>query len=258
MENFKDTPWILNHTNWGTVQNRKYEIAILPWGATEPHNLHLPYGTDTLESYKLACGAAELAWEYNVHCMVLPPIPLGVQNPGQIELPFCLHTRPSTQKVILEDILVSLQIQKVTKVIIVNSHGGNDFKPIIRELQSQFSNLFIGIIDWFRMKECLSIFDIPGDHAGEMETSLMQHLFPGEIKIQEAGKGKSNGFKLECMQSGLLWTPRNWSKVSVDTGIGNPQNATPEKGKQCYDLIVHKISEALKELSIINPGDIYK
>ncbi|MBI9063407.1 MAG: creatininase family protein [Marinilabiliaceae bacterium] len=56
-------PFILNHTNWGTVQKEKYEIAVLPWGASEPHNLHLPYGTDTLQSTDIAIGAAVVAWE---------------------------------------------------------------------------------------------------------------------------------------------------------------------------------------------------
>ena len=35
--------------------------------------------------------------------MVLPTIPFGVQNPGQIELPFCLHVTPATQRIIFKD-----------------------------------------------------------------------------------------------------------------------------------------------------------
>ena len=33
----------LSVTPYGKVKDEKYELAILPWGATEPHNLHLPY-----------------------------------------------------------------------------------------------------------------------------------------------------------------------------------------------------------------------
>ena len=43
-------PWILAETNYGYVKEHPYEVAVLPMGATEPHNLHLPYGTDTLEA----------------------------------------------------------------------------------------------------------------------------------------------------------------------------------------------------------------
>ena len=28
---------------YGKVKGVKYDVVILPWGATEPHNLHLPY-----------------------------------------------------------------------------------------------------------------------------------------------------------------------------------------------------------------------
>ena len=37
-------PYILSETALHTVQSTEYEIAILPWGATEAHNFHLPYG----------------------------------------------------------------------------------------------------------------------------------------------------------------------------------------------------------------------
>ena len=43
-------PWNLSETNYGTGQaTGPFEVAVLPLGATEPHNLHLPYGTDTYQ-----------------------------------------------------------------------------------------------------------------------------------------------------------------------------------------------------------------
>ena len=36
-----------------------YDVAILPWGATEAHNYHLPYGTDTVQAEHIAIRAAE-------------------------------------------------------------------------------------------------------------------------------------------------------------------------------------------------------
>ena len=39
-------PYILAETNWKAVKETKFELAVLPWGATEAHNYHLPYGTD--------------------------------------------------------------------------------------------------------------------------------------------------------------------------------------------------------------------
>ena len=42
-------PWKLAETNYGTVKQEQYEVAVLPFGATEPHNLHLPYGIDAMQ-----------------------------------------------------------------------------------------------------------------------------------------------------------------------------------------------------------------
>lgn len=47
-------PYILAETNWKTIKETDYTIAILPWGATEAHNYHLPYATDVIESKYIA------------------------------------------------------------------------------------------------------------------------------------------------------------------------------------------------------------
>ena len=79
---------------YGEVKDGRYDIVALPWGATEPHNLHLPYMTDCILSHDVAVSAALIAKQkYGVNCMVMPPIGMGSQNPGQRELPFCIRTR---------------------------------------------------------------------------------------------------------------------------------------------------------------------
>lgn len=251
-------PYILQETNWKHVQSHNFEIAIIPWGATEPHNLHLPYGTDTLETSKIAEIAAQKAWDKDAKVMVLPGIPFGVQNPGQIELPFCLHVSPSTQRIIFADLVKDLANQGIKKIIILNGHGGNDFKSIIREVQVDYPDLFLGLIEWFKMAEAAAHFDNAGDHAGEMETSVIQHLFPNLVlPLDEAGDGKSSGFRLNGLNDKVAWTPRNWSKVSTDTGIGNPKGATPEKGEKCVETVSNIISNFLIELANCKVEELY-
>ena len=47
----------------------------------------------------IAVDSVELAnVKYAINGIVLPPIPLGSQNPGQTDLPFCLHARYETQR----------------------------------------------------------------------------------------------------------------------------------------------------------------
>ena len=61
---------------YGKVKGVKYDVVILPWGATEPHNLHLPYLTDCILPHDIAVDAAALALQNSgVRCMVMPPVP---------------------------------------------------------------------------------------------------------------------------------------------------------------------------------------
>ncbi len=68
---------------YGKVRGVPYDLAVLPWGATEPHNLHLPYMTDCILSHDIALDAAEQALQQGVRCMILPPVPYGSHNPAQ-------------------------------------------------------------------------------------------------------------------------------------------------------------------------------
>lgn len=58
-------PYILQNTNRKQVKSEKYQVAIITRGANEPHNYHLPFGTDTLQVTKIAEIAAQKAWDQN-------------------------------------------------------------------------------------------------------------------------------------------------------------------------------------------------
>lgn len=252
-------PYVLEQTNWKQIKHQKYEVAILPWGATEPHNYHLPYGTDSLETAKIADEAAGKAWAKGAKVMVLPVIPLGVQNMGQISMPFCLHTRPSTQLIILQDLLTALNRQGIKKLVLMNGHGGNDFKPLVRELQPQFPDVFISLVEWFKILEQEEYFEEAGDHANEMETSIIMHFFPELVlPIEEAGDGIAKDYKLNGIKNKTAWAPRQWDKVSADTGVGNPKKATAGKGKMFVEDVTSQIANYLVELADCDLADLYE
>ena len=252
-------PYILEETNWKQIKNQAYDVAILPWGATEPHNYHLPYGTDSLETARIAADAAGKAWKRGAKVMVLPTIPLGIQNMGQIELPFCLHTSLMTQKLILQDILKALHNQGIRKFVLMNGHGGNDFKQLVRDLQPHFPDMFISIVEWFKMLDQSNYFEERGDHANEMETSIIMYYFPELVlPLEEAGEGKSKAFKLKSLQEKTAWTPRRWDKVSEDTGVGNPLKSTAEKGKKFLDDTTDVIADYFAELALCDLDDLYE
>lgn len=233
---------------YGKTKDVKYDIVILPWGATEPHNYHLPYMTDCILAHDIAVESAEKAWNNGIHCMVLPPVFLGSQNPGQRELPFCIHGRYETQKAILMDIIYSLQIQGINKLLIVNGHGGNSFKNMIRDLNIEYPDFMIATSEWYKVLPAKDFFEEPGDHADELETSVMMYYHPELVNITDAGEGKSKSFSLSSLREGIAWIPRDWSKISVDTGVGNPRKATPEKGRRFAAAVSDKYAILLKEL----------
>jgi creatinine amidohydrolase len=88
-------PYILAEITWQTVRQTNYEVVILPWGATEAHNYHLPYATDNIQADYVAAEAARKAWEQGAKVVVLPNVPFGV-NTGQLDITLDLNLNPST------------------------------------------------------------------------------------------------------------------------------------------------------------------
>lgn len=228
---------------WGEVkQMPRYDLAILPWGATEPHNQHLPYCTDMLTAQAVAFEVAEKAAAQGVNLMVLPGIPLGSQNPGQIELPYCIHTSQTTQFAILRDIVRSLKRQGIYKLMIMSGHGGNIFKGIIRDIMIEDPEMTICHNEWFAFVSRTGFFEEKeDDHAGELETSVMLHYYPELVRMDLAGDGHFRKFAIEGLNTKVAWVPRDWAKVTEDTGVGYPKSATAEKGRRYMEAVVPKI-----------------
>jgi creatinine amidohydrolase len=254
----KSKPYVLSNTNWKTVKDQDYEIAVLPWGATEAHNYHLPYGTDTVETEYIATESARIAWEKKTKVMVLPCIPFGV-NTGQLDIKFCINMNPSTQHIVLTDIIDSILTQGIKKFVIINGHGGNNFKQSIREFKPRYPDMFLCTLDWFSMFDNNKFFTEAGDHAGEMETSIMMYIAPDLVlPLTETGDGKTRKFKLKAIREGWVWSQRKWTKISEDTGAGNPKQATREKGKKFLEAITNKIADFLVELNDVSLEDLYE
>lgn len=246
----------LMRATYGEVKQQSYDLAVLPWGATEPHNYHLPYSTDCYLSQSIALDAALKAEkEGNVKCMVLPPVPFGAQNIGQWQLPFCLHTRYETQKAILSDIVSSLYRQGLRRLVIVNGHGGNSFKNMVRDLGYDYPDFLIAVSDWYAFVPEKEYFEESGEHAGEQETSVLMYYHPELVNMSMAGDGDNIPFAIEELNRKTAWIPRNWARVTKDTGIGNPFKSTPEKGKRYAEEVVKRLSALF--IDLIKKESIY-
>ena len=249
-------PYILAETNWKSVAATDYQVAILPWGATEAHNYHLPYATDVIECNAVAARSAKLAWENGARVVVLPAVPFGV-NTGQLDITLCLNMNPSTQAALLGDLVDALERQGILKLVILNGHGGNDFRQMIRELQPR-TRVFLCTLNWYSCIDPGPWFEEPGDHAGELETSVMQHLVPELVlPLSEAGKGDQKRPSIAALREGWVWAPRPWSRVSADTGVGDPSASSAEKGARFLDAVTTRIGSFLIDLAGTDPTTLY-
>ena len=250
-------PYILAETNWKELKDRKIDVAILPWGATEAHNLHMPFGTDNVETERIAAESAKLAWEKGARLIVLPCLPYGV-NTGQLDIRININMNPSTQFAVLKDITDVLNRHRIRKFLILNGHGGNDFKQMIRELGVNYPEMFICTCNWYQSVDNSVFFEKGGGHADEMETSLMQFLSPGLVlPLKEAGKGLAKKFRIKALNEKWAWSERKWSKVTSDTGVGDPSLASPDKGEKYFKAVTEKVSELMIELSEADLNNIY-
>lgn len=240
----------LSRCCYGDTRDVAYSLVVLPWGATEPHNLHLPYQTDTLIAQRVALEAAAVVWRRDgIRVMVLPPVPFGSQNPGQWNKPFCLHTRYETQRALLGDIVVSLRRQGFSRMVILNGHGGNSFRNMVRDLAFEYPDFLIAVSDSFAVVSPDGYFEERDDHAGEMETSMMMYYYPELVTLADAGRGDAGTFSVKALRDHTCWVPRDWDRVSSDTGIGNPCKSSIEKGRRYAQAVTGRLADFFKDLA---------
>lgn len=248
------SPWKLLETNYATVKEHSYEVAVLPLGATEPHNLHLPYGTDVLEGNLVGEKICESAHAQGAKVMLLPTIPYGTET-NMREFPFAMNLNPSTLYAVVTDLVESLVNQGIRKIVLLNSHGGNEMKPLLRELHGK-TKAHLFLCNWYSScgDICHEIFEHEEDHAGEMETSLIMAYHP-ELVAQTADgslaadDGAQAKMRFEALEKGWVSITRPWHLLTTNTGSGYPHKASAQKGHRLVEALVERLAPFLVELS---------
>ncbi|MCP4190579.1 MAG: creatininase family protein [Planctomycetaceae bacterium] len=246
--------WNLLETSYGTIKQQTYEVAVLPLGATEPHNLHLPYGTDLLEGQIVGEHICRAAHEQGGKVVLLPTIPYGTET-NLREFPLAMNLNPQTLFAVIEDLIESLVKSGIRKVVLLNSHGGNEMKPLLRQLYGK-TEAHLFLCNWYHALagEYDKIFDHAEDHAGEMETSFGLAYFPELVRKNEDGSldaddGRTSPLRFEALQEGWVSITRPWHLLTTNSGAAYPHQATAEKGKQLMEVIVGRLAPFLVELS---------
>lgn len=251
-------PYILAESSWKDIQSQKVELAILPWGATEAHNYHLPYATDNIQADAIAAESAKKAWGRDAKIMVLPCIPFGV-NSGQTDIKLDINMHPGTQAAVLNDVIEVLNRQRIHKLLILNGHGGNDFKTILRELGVKYPKMLLTSCNWFQALDKTEYFEHEGDHADEMETSLMMYLAGNLVRpLSDAGSGRERKVRVKALREPWAWAERRWSQVTDDTGVGDPSKSTREKGERYFNDVTDKLADFYVELCGVDIDNMYE
>ncbi|MGE0761363.1 MAG: creatininase family protein [Pirellulaceae bacterium] len=247
-------PWILAETNYTATRQTPFEAAVLPLGATEPHNLHLPYGTDVYEATRIGEHICEAAHQRGAKVILLPTIPYGTET-NLRAFPLAMNLNPSTLLQVIRDLVASLEASGIRKLLLLNSHGGNDLKPALRELFGR-TTVHLFLCNWYQMvaDEYARIFEHRDDHAGEMETSFMLAYYPQLVLHQADGSlaaddGATRASQFEAVRQGWVSLTRPWHLLTKNTGSGNPHAASAEKGQRLMELLVARLSEFLVQLS---------
>jgi creatinine amidohydrolase len=239
------------------VREIHWQAALLPFGATEPHNLHMPYGTDTIQVEEIGRRACAHAWEKGGRVALLPAMPYGVNtNHLKVKGALTCSVTPTTLLAFISDLVEALSMQGVKKLVLLNGHGGNELKPLTRQLHHR-TDVFLCVCDWYRMAADLypAIFDKPGEHADEVETSLGLAYFSDLLKPELADDGAARPSRFEAINRGWVSITRPWHLVSANTGLGDPRPATAEKGRKLMDLLAPRLGDFLAQLALAEMDD---
>jgi len=243
-------PWSLASIAYGAVKSTpRFEVALLPLGATEPHNLHLPYGTDTFQVETIAERVCEYAWERGARVLELPVIPYGTET-NQMAFPLAMNLNPTTLARVIGDLVESLETHGIFKCLLLNGHGGNDLKWFLRERYGR-GRMRLFLCNWYKVGGDVydTIFENRDDHAGEMETSMGLAHFPDLVTMEQADAGATRISRFEAVNRGWVEITRPWELLTTNSGAGDPRGAGAAKGEAYTQVVVERVGRFLVELA---------
>lgn len=242
---------LLHLSTWTEVEAylNQSEGIIIPIGSTEQHGPTGLIGTDAICAEAIAHGVGEAT-----QAIVAPTINVGMALhhtafPGSISL------RPSTLIWVIRDTITSLARAGFTRFFFINGHGGNvaTLKAAFAEVYATLADLNIANADQVRCQVsnwymCGSVYslakrlygDQEGSHATPSEVALTQYIYPEAIKQAALDPDVSKDHR--------IYGAADFRRRYPDGRMGsNPALATPEHGKQLYDMAVKELSTGYLE-----------
>ena len=249
--------------HWGDFTTAEFEdldpmeaIAILPVAAVEQHGPHLGTGTDFLINMGMIGLLAERA-PADLDLRILPVQPVGKSN-EHVHAPGTLTVSPATLIAQWLDIGLSVARAGIAKLVIVNSHGGNEevIGIVARELRVRAGMLVVKS-SWSRFGKPDGLFSARearyGIHGGDAETSLMLRFRPEAVRAEHvrdfasAVEGDEAAFKhlRATGHHAYAWIA---SDLNPAGAVGEAHLATSEKGAVLAAYQVDSFIELLQEV----------
>lgn len=234
--------------------DRDTTIVILPIGSVEQHGRHMPLGTDTILAQSVAIAAAE-----QLQGVVVMPPPWYGFSAHHMRFPGSVTLQAETLLALVSDIIASVVRHGFRRVLIVNGHGGNG--GAIDVLAStlghrHYGTARIATLTYFALAaEAITRLRRSGPggmgHAGEFETSMIQHLRSELVKIDRAETTYpdpgSPHLTTDLVGSQVPRVYHDFADLSPSGTLGDPSLASPEAGEAFFAASVTALANFLKD-----------
>lgn len=254
--------YLLGELTWPQAERRlkEVDVAILPVGAIEQHGPHLPLDTDAFDADYLARAVAEGCSEPKP--LVLPAVPYGVSYHHD-SFAGTISVNPETLSKMVYDIGMSLAHHGVTKLVIINGHGGNG--PAL-QFAAQNINRDAHIFTCVDSGETSDvdiekIIETNNDvHAGEIETStslaVRGHLVDMTLARKFVPSFSSRYLDFTNSRS-VEWFARI-ARISPEGVLGDPTRASREKGEAIWEIMIRHLVAFVEDLKSMTLDEIYE
>jgi creatinine amidohydrolase len=233
---------ILANLRWPEVEALDRETTVLiPTGSIEQHGPHLPLQTDT----RIVSAVAE-AVEKRTEVLLTPTLWLGCSAhhlgfAGSLTASF-----PGYQSA-LEGVIRSLVPHGFRRFYVLNGHGGNTSPNdvTLRGLKTEFPTLVLGGSGYYAfavdaVRDAMTGPQKDLRHADEAEASLMLHLAPDLVKLEDA---YDDGLYPDPPVRGLV---EPFDAMTERGALGYPTYATAEKGRVIFEAAVEGVVKELE------------
>ncbi len=246
----KENIYLLEEMTWPEVEKalKTVKLAIVPAGSTEQHGPHICLSCDYNRAYALS---KMLGRKLYPKAFVTPPINVGV-SPELMHFPGTMTLRASTLIELFMDYASSMKAHGVTKMIIMNGHGGNIASIDIAIQRMKYElGVTAAMVRPTELggMEVLDRLTVEGaGHACQFETSEALFLIPDLVRKEKIQKANVKPLKYRHTQdvmpglSGVKF-PYEWEERTADGALGDPQMATAEIGRDLCEAAIRKIAE---------------